>query len=245
MNSGSKLNHTLQQARTAAGADLDALLYHPAADVLEAVIENPHMGEQHVAVLLARRDLPRSILLKIARRRDWMSSYPLKLAVLRNPRTPRSVALPLLKFIFLFDLMGIALDPGVTPELKRLAEDAVLSQRDSVALGERISLARRGSQRIAAALLADPEAAVVSAALGNPRLTSSSIAASLLLPDASPHLTHAVAKHTRWSANRSIKEALARSPHLTLGKVVELLRGFSPEELRDFASDRRVASNVR
>jgi hypothetical protein len=233
------------QVRTADRSEFQTLLYHRSEAVLEALLEHPAFSEEHLLILLSRKDLPASIISRIARNRLWVNDYRVKLAVLQHPRTPRYIALPLLKFIYVFDLLKIAQSPAIPAELRRLAEDAVLSQKDSLALGQRRSLARQGSLRIAAGLLSDRESSVIDYALSNPRLTEHAVASALLLTDSGPELLAAVAKHPRWPARRTVRLALARSPHLTLGRVMEILASLTITELADFASDRRARIELR
>ena len=240
----SSLRETVEQARTATGSQLENLLYHRSREVLDALLDNPRLREQHLIVMLARRDLSREVVSRIAQNKEWMKSYPLKTSVLKHPRTPRHLALPLLKLIYLFDLMAIAATPGTSPDLKRLAEDALLAQREGLALGQRLSLARRGSPRIAAGLLLDADPRVIRAALDNPSMTDQSVSAALLLEKAGGELTGAVAAHSRWSARRSVKLALARSRNLSLARFASLLPDLSLSELRDLMDDRRVAPNL-
>ena len=225
--------------------ELGNLLYHRSRHVLEGLLEHPRIGEQHLLVLLSRKDLPREIVSRIARNREWMSSYQIKLAVAKHPRAPREVTLRLLKFIYLFDLLGLARTPGAPAELKRLAEDAVLSQKEGLALGQRISLARMGTSRLAARLLTDPERRVIEAAMSNPSLTEHGVASALLSESASADLTRMVVNHPRWSASRLVKLALVRSRHLSLGRLMAILPELSPGDLADLVSDRRAAVNIR
>ena len=241
----SNLSETLEQARTATGSQLENLLYHRSREVLDAVLDNPHLREQHLIVMLARQDLSREALVRIAQNKEWMKSYLLKTAVLKHPRTPRHLALPLLKFVYLFDLMATAASPGVSPDLKRLAEEALLAQREGLPLGQRLSLARRGSPRIAAGLLLDPDPRVIRAALDSPSMTDQSIAAALLLEKSGGELTDAVAAHSRWSVRRSVKLALVRSRHLSLARFASILADLSLADLRDLMEDRRIAPNLR
>ena len=234
-----------EQARTASGAQLENLLYHRSREVLEALLENPHMGEQQLTVLLARRDLPREIVTKIAKNKEWMRSYSLKVAVLKHPRAPRHLTVPLLKFLYLFDLLALASAIGVPAELKRMAENAILSQGEGIALGQRLSLARRGSTRIAAGLLADSDPKVLAAALENPSLTDYSVAAALLKETASSHLTEAVIAHPRWAMRHPVKLALLRSPHLSLARLMGILAELSLGDLSDLAADPRAAKSIR
>jgi hypothetical protein len=226
-------------------AELDLLVHHRSRSVLEALLDRRDLGERHLHALLSRRDLPQEIISRIARNRDWMTSYRTKLAVVQHPRTPRAVALPLLKFIYLFDLLGLALSAGVPAELKRLAEDAILAQSEGIPLGQRISLARRGSHRLAGRLLGDADRRVIEAALSNPFLTEHSVSAALLLENASAELAEAVMNHPRWSIPHVVKLALVRCKNLSLGRLLGLLPELTTRELAEVASDRRVASNIR
>lgn len=240
-------NGSIKDVRSAPGASaitLDQLLYHHSWEALEALLENARLGEQHLLIMLSRKDLSRDIVTKIAQSPEWMSSYAIKLAVLKHPQTPRHLALPLMKFIYLFDLLEVAVAPGVPAELKRLAEDAILSQEESLALGQRISLARRASPRVAAGLLVDRERRVIEAALDNPSLTEESVAAALLTERAAPELTQAVIKHPRWYRSHSVRLALARSRHLSLARILEIFSELSMSEIAELAADRRAENSI-
>jgi hypothetical protein len=239
------LHETIDRARKVQGAELKMLLYHGSRQVLEAVLENPRLGEQHLTIMLARKDLAREIVIRVAENKQWMKSYPLKVAVLRHPRTPRHVALPLLKFIYPFDLLEIAISPGVAPDLKRVLEDALLSQRESLAVGQRLTLARRGTHRICGGLLLDSDGRIVKAALDNPSLTEPAVAAALMLEKGSSELTSQVASHPRWRDKQDVKLALLRSRHLTLARFAAIVPELPLRDLADLAEDPRLAGNLR
>ena len=241
----SRRDDAVEKARSAAGAELESLVYHGSRDVLEALLANPRLGEQQLIILLSRKDLPREIAVAIAQNRDWMKSYSLKLAALRQPRLPRHLAIPLLKFIYPFDLLQICSTPGIAPDLKRFVEDSILAHREGLAAGQRITMARRGLQRIAGGLLQDPDPRVIAAALDNPALTEQAVATALLSDASSPELTEAVANHSRWSKRRQVRLALVRSKHLSLARFASILPELSLGDLKDFAADPRVASNLR
>jgi len=239
------LRETVERARTAHGPQLENLLYHRSKEVIEALLENPRLGEPHLTIMLARKDLSREVVAVIAQNKEWMKSYALKVAVLKHPRTPRHLALRLLKFIYPFDLLEIGKAPGVAPELKRLMEDTLLSQREGMAAGQRMSLARRGTSRIAGELLNDSDGRVVRAALDNPALTEPSVAAALLVEKSAEELTAAVAEHPRWSVRRGVKLALLRSKHISLARIAAILPQLTLAELSDLGEDPRLAPNLR
>ena len=234
-----------RRARTADRSLLQTLLHHRSREVLEALLENPRLGEKHLAIILSRRDLSREIVGRIAENREWMKSHPLKLAVVKHPRTPRHLALPLLKFLYLFDLVAVAGSVGVPVELKRQAEEAVLTQKEGLALGQRLSLARQGSHRIAAGLLVDSDRRVIEAALSNPAMTEYAVTAALFDRKVCPELAAVLVEDGRWSARHSVKLALLRGRHLSLGRVMAILPELAQPDLNDIADDPRVRPEVR
>ncbi len=235
----------IQRARTASGPQLENLLYHRAPEILEALLENPLLGEQHRTILLSRKDLPRAIVTRIAQNREWMKSYPLKLAVVKHPHAPRRLALPLLRFLYLFDLMAVAASPGTPAELRRLAEETILSQREGIALGQRLALARQGTRRIAAGLLRDSDRRVIEAALSNPALTPQELAGTLLREKTNSELTAAVVHHPRWSSSSPVRLALLRTGYLSLARALKILSELPTADLEDLKEDPRVAASLR
>lgn len=232
-------------ARTAIGAELENLLHARAEAVLLALLENPALREPQLLVMLSRRDLAPTVITAISRNAGWMRSYPLKAAVLKHPLTPRHIALPLLKHIYLFDLLSVALTPGLSADLKRMAEDSILSQLPGIALGQKLSLARRGSHRIAAGLLLAPEAQVVAAALENPAMTDTALAQALASGKAAPALTRIIWESRNWMTRRPVLLGIMRSQYLTLAQFATLLPGLNQIELADLKQDPRLPRNLR
>src|SRR6266852_9157695 len=127
-----------------------------------------------------------------------MKSRKVKLAVVEHPRTPRHVSIPMLRHLFSFDLMQVALTPAVPADIKMAAEESLLNRLERLPQGERLSLANRASGRVAAELLLDPEPRVIDAALENSRLTESAIIKALMR-DAPTALVAAVCQDSKWS----------------------------------------------
>ncbi len=233
------------KARAASAHELDHILHERSREIVEAVLENPALEERHLLVLLSRKGLEREFVVRIAQNRAWMRSYRMKAAVVKHPRTPRHIALPFLKYIYLFDLLAIAKTPGTAPDLKRLAEDSILSQLGSIALGQKLSLARQGSNRIAKGLLDDKERRVIEAALANPAMTDLAVAEALLMEKSGPALTDAAIEHPLWRARLPVKLALVRSRHLSLARFANIVEESPLADLRDLKDDPRLEANLR
>src|SRR5579864_8685863 len=135
---------------------------------------------------LKDRDLASEVIEQISKNTAVMKSRKVRLALVAHPRAPRRIALRLIRELYTFDLMQFSLLPAVAADLKRVADELLVGRLASVSLGERISLARRSSGRVAAALLLDRELRVWQTALENPRLTEPSVAKALLSPGALP-----------------------------------------------------------
>ncbi len=81
-------------------------------EILVALARNPNLEEQDLLRLLGRKDMPQEALRELARHPQAARSYQVKLAMVRHPKTPRLISLSLLKFLYLFDLVGVSRTPG-------------------------------------------------------------------------------------------------------------------------------------
>ena len=112
-----ELEQQRERARLATGEELKSFLYHPSAEVLYALLENPALDEALLALLLSRKDVPEEILENIAGRKSFLKSYAVKKALVFHPKAPRLVGLRLLRDLYLMDLVQFSLSPAVSAEL--------------------------------------------------------------------------------------------------------------------------------
>jgi len=168
-----------------------------------------------------------------------------RLAVAAHPRAPRRIALRLIRELYTFDLMQVSLMPAVPADLKRVAEEQLVAKLASITLGERLSLARRSSGLVAAALLLDKESPVWQAALENSRLTEAAIVKALQRPNATAAFVEAVSHHAKWSPRHEIRLALLRNPHTPLARALEFARRLPPPLLRDVLHTSRLPEKTK
>ena len=190
------------------------------------------LNEDALLALLEHRDLPAETLEEISQNAAAMKSRKMSVALAAHPHTPRHLALRLIRQFYTFDLMRFTLHPAVAADLKRVADEQLIVRLASVTLGERLTLARRGSQAVAAALLLDRESTVSNTALGNSRLTEAAVVKALLRPNGSAFV-EAVCHHPKWSLRQEIRMALLRNPHTPLARALEFARALPPPLLRD------------
>jgi len=191
------------------------------------------------------RNLSPEAIEQIARNPAAMKSRKLRVALAGHPRTARRIALRLIRELYTFDLMQFSLLPAVAADLKRVADELLVARLASITLGERISLARRCSPLVAAALLLDKEARVWQTALENPRLSEAAIARAVLRPVATPALVKAVCHHSKWSLRPEIRTALLRNEYTPMVRALEFARRIPPALLRDILHASRLPEKVK
>src|ERR1700681_2677796 len=202
---------TTQRTLTATGADLAALLHSDVEEVLLALLKNPALAETDVAVLLARKNLPAGVIEEICKRREWLKTYALKKALACHPHTPRLASLRLLRELYLMDLVQIALLPGVSAELKRNAEDQLITRLPQLPLGQKITLGRRGPARVAGVLLGEGHPQIVAVTLDNPYLTEAQILKALARENVPVLVVQSLARHGKWSQIYTVRLAIVRN----------------------------------
>jgi hypothetical protein len=195
--------------------------------------------------LVKDRDLASEVIEQISRNPAVMKSRKVRVALAAHPRTPRRIALRLIRELYTFDLMLFALLPAVAADLRRAADELLVARLASITLGERISLARRSSAMVAGALLLDKEARVWQTALENPRLSEAALVKALLRPGATPAFVTAVCHHAKWSVRPEVRCALLRNESVPLARALEFARRIPPAQLRDILHASRLPEKVK
>jgi hypothetical protein len=197
------------------------------------------LTEERALAQLQSSSVTAAELTSLARSSVAAKSRKVVLGLALHPRTPRHITIPLLRRLFTFDLMQVALTPTVAADVKRAAEEQILNRLESVSLGERISLARRASGRVAAALLLDAESRVIETALDNSHLVEARIVTALMKQNAPEALFALASEHPKWSLRKDVQIALLRSENVPLERALELAGNFSTDFLREIAPESR------
>ncbi|HEY4818645.1 MAG TPA: hypothetical protein VIH67_14540 [Candidatus Acidoferrum sp.] len=234
-----------ERARAATGEELAALLHHHAPDVLLALLDNPALDETQLCLLLDRKDLPAEILEEVARRKPLLKNYRVKRALAFHPRTPRLASLRLIRELYLMDLVQLTLLPGTPAELKRIAEEQLVARLPQLPLGQKITMARRGTARVAGALLAEGHTQVLAIALDNPGLTEAQVLKALSRESLPVGVVKAVAQHRKWSRTYNVRLALVRHPSSTLSIILAYLPELTVSDLRELAAPGIVSESLR
>ena len=190
-------------------------------------------------------DLSVDAIQQISQNAAAMKSRKVRMAMAAHARTPRRIALRIIREFYTFELMQFALKPVVAADLKRTADDLLLGRLASITLGERISLARRSSGAVAGGLLLAKEARVWQTALENPRLTEMGVVKALHRTGVTAAFVEAVCHHAKWSPRTEIRVALLRNMHTPLVKAIEFARRIPPRQLRDILHASNLPESVK
>jgi hypothetical protein len=263
-----------------AAATTPAATASATSEILRAAAD-PTLTEDLALAILKRSDVPAEVLEQLAKNAVALKSRKVRFALAGHPHTPRHVSVPLARQFQTFDLMKLALSPGVPADVRVAADNVLISRLNTVTVGERLTLARRASGRVAAALLleggididsntADERAKTVEAkavhakpgsikavrtrspglrvmqtALDNPRLTEALVINSVLRPDASAALIHAVARHEKWSRRKEARAALLRTEHLSLARALEFSHEIAAPVLAELLANSRLPAKIK
>jgi len=97
------------------------LIKDPNRIVTVAVMNSPKLKEEDVLSYAINRSLSDEVVKQISLKREWLQNYKIKLALIKNPKTPPTVSLKLLNHILEKDLRNIAKDKNVNPLVSRQA----------------------------------------------------------------------------------------------------------------------------
>ncbi len=235
----------VERARSAPQEEISALLLEASEEILAALLENPHFDESHLCLLLERKDLSGGFLEAIALRKTWMATYRVKRRIAFHPHTPRLVAMRVARALYLMDLVQLSLLPAVPGELRRMAEELVVARLRQLPLGQKLTLARRASARVAGALLAEGQEQIVRIALDNAFLTEAQVLRVLSKERLPAPVVVAIARHGKWSRLYNVRRALVRHPQAPLASVLAFLPNLTQADLKELCRLTTLSENLR
>jgi hypothetical protein len=224
-----------RRLREAGSAELAALVAEHAAELAAPMalqaLRNPFCTAEVIALVAAERRLT--------------SFHQLRRALAFHPLTPETLAAGIVPTLFWRDLMELALDPRVRPALRRAAELQLTVRLPGLAVGEKVSLARRAGGGVLAQLCHDPSPRVVAALLDNSRLTEGLLAPVVHRAATPAAILELIAADRRWGVRYPLRVALARNPATPLATAWRLLAALRKSDLQAVAADLRLPEPLR
>lgn len=237
----------VEYARVAAADEINSLVCESDEKILFALLENSNFQEKHAELLAARADVSAAVLTALAEagKGKWMGCESVRLRLARHPHTPKRVAMAAVRQLFLFDLVRLCFLPAAPSDIRRLAEESILSRLPHLPIGEKLTLARRGPSRVAAAILAEGHPQAIKLALANSFLTESQVLKTLAKDGLSERVVAATARHSKWSCLYNVRVALVRNPFLPADCVHAFIGDLTLRDLMDLASLHEISLDVR
>lgn len=240
------LARRLHRALTAGSEELHLALQDPAMEVLRSALKNLNLGEEHLLVLLKRRDLSEDLLKSIYQLKLTGESHRLQLALVRNPGTPGTVVLALLPQLHLFELVDLCYLPGVTPDQKFAAERAILQRLPTTELGNKMTVARRATAAVVGEILKEGDPPLVEICLASPHLREVAILQFLNGPSATAETISMIARCQKWQMRPNLRLAILKNRRTPDHWFHQFLPGMRTPDIRNlFASKRLNPSQKR
>jgi len=240
-NGGSALSQedALLEAVTADKDRLFGVIQNSREEVLLAALRNPSLDGQHLLALLKRRRLG-SVITAIYAGKRLIEAYSVKFALVAHPDTPSHIAQTLLPLLYVFDLLKLCHIAGVSADIHLAAERKIVQQIPTQPLGNKLTLARRGTSAILDALLREGLLNVLEACLDNPHLKEGSLHQFLASSHATAEAVSTVARNSRWKSRPNIRLAILKNPRTPLIWFTTILPGLPAGTLRDLLASPRL-----
>jgi hypothetical protein len=235
-----ELGKRLYKALTATGEELFQILLDPDMQVLRSLLKNPGLNEDHLAALLKRRDLGEDILKAVYQLDISRQSHRVRLALAKNPGTPGPVILAVLPHLHLFELVDLCTIPGITPDQKFAAERAILQRLPTTELGNKMTLARRATTSVVAAMLREGDPRLVEICLSSPRLREVAILQFINSAKATAETISMIARHPKWKTRPNLRLAMLKNRKTPAVWFTLLLPQLRIQEVRDLINSRRL-----
>ncbi len=104
------------------------LIKDPNKELSLTVLENPKITETEIELIAKSRTSSDEAIRKIIKKREWMKSYPIILAIVSNPKTPAGIGISLLSGLKTKDLSSLEKNKNI-PEAIRSAAKTLLRGR--------------------------------------------------------------------------------------------------------------------
>jgi hypothetical protein len=240
-----KLEARIQMAMSADRDGIRGMLSDPSDKVVMALINNINITEDELLVLARRRNIPGEALGGIAGRRFTAEGYKVRVALVNNPRTPRRVALGLLRELRLGDMAYVTHNKQLPTELRQAAEGMLKEKLPALPAGIKIGLARQVSEEVVKALLTTDNPMLIKACFENPRMKEAVVLWAINHRKVPARVIEHISMDLKWSSNYSVRFAILRNPHTPVERAMEFAQGLKSMDQRFLYNDPAVPVAVK
>ena len=232
-------------AASAGEEEISQYVQDPSPKVIRALLGNRQLSEEDILIIANRKNIPPDILEIIAKDKRWSESYPVRLALVRNPKSPLSVSLSIARFLRLFDLEEITRSHFIPLVFRHKVESLINERVPTMPLGNKKTLAKKAAGNVLLKLLLDRDAEVVQLCLNNPNMVEGHLFKVISRPDTSTETIMTIAGHPNWSTRSLVRFSLVRNARTPLSLSVPFLQGMKLMDLRELYADPSLPITVR
>lgn len=217
------------------------------ANAIKEILKNQKekLTEKEVLAILKNKNIDLEIVKTILSHKPFLVSYEVKKALLFLRITPYTEGLKLLPHMFWMDLMVLSTTMSVHPLIRRSAEKKILEKIPEMGLGEKITLARRGSYNLLLHLAKEKEAKVIEALLQNRFATEEIVLSIASNKNTSSEILGIINYNPKWRNRINIKKALILNPNMPEFLTFHLLKTMNRSILEEFSSSPHLSERVR
>ena len=201
-------------------------------DLADFLAENlPHLTEDEALAVLANAYVTPKICQSIAQNQRLAAYYSVRVKLVAHRQTPQAHAVKFVHYLYWPDLVRLSTEVTVPATVRRAIDTVLLMQINKLALGERVSAARRCSAALIKVLLFDPEPRVFASLLINPRLREDDLLVIASSPEASPEQLTMLAADRKWGLRYMIRKAIVLNTVTPRAVAASQLRYLSRRDL--------------
>ena len=215
------------------------------ADGLMELVRGRNLDEIEVVRVLRSPFCTAQIAERIASDPGLMGTHEVRERLAGFPGFTFGRALDLLATLPWTSLLSLSQSPRTPPVVRRQAERKLLAQLASMALGEKIALARRAHRTLFQVLIGTADGQVLSALLNNPRLVENDFLVILNTSEPPLEFFGELASHRKWGPYIRVRRALVVCPHTPLPLALSVLVQLSVAEIRRILEYPNLPDNVR
>jgi len=239
------LSPVATDGRSATLAELRRYLLTAPGSFLDGAIDNPHLGDEEMPLLLRNRLASPALLTRIGKDRRWTKNSEVRRLLVQHPQVPTALARTVLSNLFWKDLLEVSVNLRVNPVIRRQAERMLQVRVEDLTLGEKIALARRAPRAVISGLIHSDDSRLLRSVLGNPTLIEQDAANIAGAGKTGGDVLSHLAEHPRWGVRRSVRQALIRNPRTPVAVALRLIGGLPRRDLQGLIRDEGVPKIVR
>ena len=233
------------RAAYASDEEIPLFVHDQSSKVILALLENRNLTEEHILIIANRKNLSPGVLNTLVKDPRWSESYPVRLALAKNPKTPLFAAISIARFLRLFDLAALARNHLLPVIFRRKLEAIVIEKIPTLALGVKKTLAKVAAGEILISLIKDGYPDVIKLCLENPHLVEAHLYKVISHKTTTPGTIRTIAENRNWTFRYHIKFALIRNEHTPLARCVLFLTDLKIGDLKELFRDPHLPSGVR